>query len=349
MKGTIFIKVLFSLIFLSCGCGKKLAPTSPDRWPPKVLNVNAIDEHHLTVYFSERIDTVTSQKLMNFEIFNPENAETTSVIFSERAKKGDEVLLTIPKLEDKRYTLFVSNIKDIKGNLMKNAEKSFEPSFEKDTIPPLLVSSKPSRMWIRAPVDSTIMLKFSEPMDSSSIGLDDLILTNVSLDSHFVWNKTLTEVTLRYHLMKDRITRVFVLPLMSDLSGNPSEEMRIITLTSLDTLPQNRMNIKIESSTGEIKKGYAFLRSKTKELLEDITKTDAIFSFFFIPADTYFVATIAEDSVDTTGYWWGEKKIAFFPDSTGLFNEDITMAFISKERIPAFLLNIFNILTRNTK
>jgi len=349
LKGTIFIKVLFPLIFLSCGCGKKLAPTSPDRWPPKVLNVNAIDEHHLTVYFSERIDTVTSQESMNFEIFNPENAETTSVIFSERAKKGDEVLLTITKLEDKRYTLFVSNIKDIKGNLMKNAEKSFEPSFEKDTIPPLLVSSKPSRMWIRAPVDSTIMLKFSEPMDSFSIGLDDLILTNVSLDSAFIWSKTLTQLTLRFHLEKGIIGKVFILPVFSDLSGNRLGEMRILTLATMDSLPKNRMNINIGKGNEVRTKGYTFLRTRTKELLENITVIDTICSFFFMPEDTYFVSVIAKDSVDTTGLWWGEKKIAFFPDSTGLVNEDITMAFISKERIPAFLLNIFNILTRNTK
>ncbi len=344
----IFVSLIWILFFV-LSCGKKLPPTSPDIWPPKVLNVNPIDRHHIVVYFSERVDTITSQKLINFKILNPERSETTGVIFSERKSKGDEVLLTIPELGNDKYTLFVYNIKDIKGNLMKNAEKSFKPSSEKDTIPPLLKYSRPSRMWIRAPMDSIILLKFSEPMDSSSADLDNFILTNVLIDSGFVWSKTLTQLRLGFHLKEATVGKVFILPVLSDLSGNRLEEMRILTLTAMDSLPKNRMNINVGKENELRTKGYAFLRSRTKKLLENITVVDTACSFFFMPEDTYFVSVIAKDSVDTTGVWWGEKKIGFFPDTTGVLNEKISLDYIKKDKIDHFVLSTYDVLLGSIK
>ena len=65
--------IIISVILVS-GCGKKLPPTSPDIWPPRVLNVKAEDEYHLRIFFSERIDTLTPKRLENFKIYGPYNA-----------------------------------------------------------------------------------------------------------------------------------------------------------------------------------------------------------------------------------------------------------------------------------
>lgn len=349
MKLKIIYISIFYILFLLSGCGKKLPPTSPDRWAPRVLNVNAVDEHHLRIFFSEKIDTLTPKKLDNFKILNPENGETTSVIYSERDKKGDEVLITVPKLEDMKYSLLIFNIKDIKGNLMIRAEKSFKPSNEKDTIDPILRYTRPSRIRTSAPLDSIILLRFSEPMDSGACGINDFVTTYIDIDSLFVWNETLTEVTLRYRLVKDKICKVFMLPLMPDLSGNSLIEMRILTLTTSDTLPKNRMNIKIIKDEKELTKTYAFLRNASDRLFQDISPVDTTFSFFFTPPDTYFISVVAQDSLDTTGLWWGEKKIAFFPDTTRSVDEEVEVDFIKRDRIPESLLNLYKILSTNIK
>lgn len=344
------ISIIYILLFIS-NCGKKLPPTSPDRWAPKVLNVDAVDEHHLRIYFSERIDTLTPKNLTNFKILNSENSETTNVIYSERDKKGDEVLLTIPELEDRKYSLLIFKIKDIKGNLMERAEKSFKPSKEKDTIPPLLKYTRPSRMRTSAPQDSLILLRFSEPMDSGACRIDNFLLTYVALDSLFKWNETLTELTLHYRLVKDKICKLYILPLLPDLSGNPINEMRILTLTTSDTLPKNRMNIKIIKDEKELKETYAFLKLAKDGLFEDITPVDTTlaFSFFFTPPDTYLISIIAQDTIDTTGFWWGEKKTLFLPDTTGSMDEEVEVDFIKREEIPDDLLDLYKILVTNIK
>lgn len=347
---TISITILFSLFILS-SCGKKLPPTSPDRWAPRVLNVNAIDKHHLCIYFSEKIDTTSARRLEHFMIFNPENSETTAVIFSERDKKGDEVLLTIPELKDSKYSLLIFNIKDLKGNVMKEAIKTFKPSMEKDTIPPLLKHSKPLRIRTSAQKDSIILLMFTEPMDSGACEIGDFISTFIDIDSLFVWNKTLTEVSLRYKLKEGKICKLFVLPLITDLSGNPLGELRILTLTTCDTIPKNRMNVKIIKDGKELTKTHAFLSGAKKGLLQDITAVDTscTFSFFFAQPDTYQISVISENPLDSSGIWWGESRIEFFPDTTRSMETEVEVNLVKKVEIPESLLNLYKILVKNIK
>lgn len=345
---TIFFYIL---IFLFSGCGKKLPPTSPDRWAPRVLNVNPVDDHHLRIYFSERIDTLTPQKLDNFKIVHPENSETTKVIYSERVQKGDEVLLTIPKLAEGRYSLLIFNIKDISGNLMKRAVKPFEPSNEKDTIPPLIKRTRPMRIRTSAPQDSIIFLKFSEPMDSANCSINDFILTYINIDTLFIWDETLTQLSLQYSLAKDKMCKLFILPLLTDLSGNPTSNIRILTLTTLDTIPKNRLHIRIIKNGKQLIKTYAFLTYAKDGLLENISPVDSTLtvSFYFTPPDTYLITILAQNPLDTTGFWWGEKKSLFFPDSTRSMDEEVEVNLTEGKEIPDNLLNLYKILATNIK
>jgi len=349
MKNFYFYFTIF--LFLIGGCGKKLPPTSPDRWPPKVLNVEATDKHHLSIYFSERIDTLSPQRLNNFIIINPENSETTSVIYSERAREGDEIMLTIPELEDRNHLLLILNIADVKGNIMKRAEKSFVPTKKMDTIPPVLTRTIPSRIRISASPDSIVTLRFSEPMDSGRVNVNDFILTNLFIDSLFNWNETLTEIKLHYRLLEGKMCKLFILPLMSDLSGNPTSNMKILTFTTDDSLPKNRLNIKFIKNKKKLRNVYAFLRFTGDSLIEDIVPVDtaSAFSFFFAPPDTYLVSVFGKDSLDTTGLWCGEKKCIFIPDTTRSMNDELEVHFSKKGEVDANLYKLYQILVKNIK
>lgn len=351
MKKKIINYVLIILVIAFFNCGKKLPPSSPDRWAPHLLNVSAVDEHHLSVFFSESIDTVSPRKLENFILFNPQSDDTIDIILSERTPKGDEIVLTIQKLVDAQYTLTVLNISDIKGNVLKKAEKSFEPSHEKDTIPPIIRRTYPSRVLTSAPIDSLIFIEFSEPMDSVDCSLNNFILTNISIDTNFIWNETITKLNLRYELIGDRLCKLFILPLVTDLSGNFLENMRVITLTSVDSLPKNRMDIGIVKGTENLIDVYAFLTLKGKGLLEDIVAVDTSFSFSFysIYPDTYVVSVAGRDSSDTTGLWWGEKETVFIPDSVGSMGDNIEIDFIDKGNIPDRYIYLYKILRENLK
>ncbi len=350
MQKTKWIGILFFLSLFLC-CGKKLPPTSPDRWAPKVLNIKPEDKHHIRVFFSERVDTISPQKLGNYRIVNPETAETTAIIYAERTKKGDEVLLTIPELEERKYLLQILSIRDLKGNKMKIAERGFTPSKDLDTISPLLKYTKPSRSLTSAALDSVILIRFSEPMDTSTAGLMDFVTTNIVLDTVFIWNATLTEVIIHYRLMQDKIGKIFILPRMPDLSGNPLGELRILTLTTHDTIPKNRMNITITRIEGKAKEIYAFLSFPDTRMLQDIVSVDTTFecSFYFASPDTYLVSIIAENPDDTTGFWWGEEKILFFPDTSRSMDVLVGVEFRERKIIPYQLMNVFELLNKNVK
>lgn len=338
-----------TVVLLLLSCGKKLPPTSPDRWAPRVLNVQSVDRHHIRIFFSERLDSLTPRKLVNYKIVEQEEAETTSVIYAEREKKGDEVLLTIPVLEDKHYSLLMFNIKDLKGNMMKFAEKGFIPSMEPDTVAPLLKSTSPSRMLTSAPVESTIALEFTEPMDTTSVLTTHFMQTNLIIDSTFAWNKTLTELTLRYRLEENTMGKLFILPRITDLSANPLAEMRILSLTTNDTIPRNRLNIDIATIDTSLINTYGFLWRAKDQGLHDIVWVDTSLSFtiYFATPDTYSIGVITERKGDTTGVWWGEKVIAFFPDTTRSMWDTVTVSPVKKDAVPERLFSLYEVLVEH--
>jgi hypothetical protein len=346
---------LFVMVMILSGivihCGKKLPPTSPDRWAPRVLSVKAEDRNHLRVFFSEGIDTTSGRIYDNYKIIDPESSETTLVIYSEREKRGDEVLLTIGELEDKKYTLLILNIRDLKGNVMDRAEKSFFPSSERDTIPPLLRYTKPLRMKTSAPLDSLILLRFSEPMDSLSLGMNSFLFSYMKIDSFFEWNETITEVSIRYKIEEGKICKIFILPVTTDLSGNPLGEFRILTFTSIDTFPKNRMSVKITREKKDLVQPYGFLSKLKDDVLQDFYQIDTTyaFSFYFTAQDTYNIYVVSRDSVDTTGFWWGQKQIAFFPDTSRSMNVDVSVSFQKKSEIPGSILRVYKILSEGIR
>ncbi len=339
----------FICISFLLSCGKKLPPTSPDRWAPKVLNVQPVDKHHIRIFFSERLDSITPRKLVNYKIVDHERAETTAIIYAERAKKGDEVFITIPMLEEKKYSLLIYHIKDLKGNMMKFAEKGFTPSMERDTVAPLLKSTKPSQMLTSAPLESTIILTFTEPMDTGAVSLDDFMQTNLLLDSVFVWNKTLTELALHYKLEEGKMSKLFILPQLTDLSNNPLAEMRILGLTTNDTIPRNRLNIDIETVDSSLTNAYGFFSLAKSAQLHDViwADTNLSFSLYFATPDTYFISVIAEHAEDESGMWWGEKTITFYPDTTRSMSDTVAVSFVNRDKLPERLFELYQLMVKH--
>ncbi len=347
MKKYIVCCVVMVLFLFSCG--KKLPPTSPDRWPPRVLDVQSVDRYHLRVFFSERLDSLTPRKLVNYGIVKHGDAETTSVIYAEREKKGDEVLITIPLLEEEEYSLLIYRIKDLKGNMMEFAEKKFTPSMAPDTVAPLLKATSPSRTLTSAPVESTIVLTFTEPMDTISATPAHFMQTNLMIDSVFAWNKTLTEMTLHYKLEENTMAKLFILPKIPDLSGNPLDDMRILGLTTNDTIPRNRLNIDIAAADSSLINICGFLTRHKDGALHDIVWADTTLSFtiYFATPDTYSVGVVGEHKEDTTGMWWGEKEIAFYPDTTRSMVDTVAVSFVKRDVLPERLFSLYELIKKH--
>jgi len=96
----------------------------PDNSPPEIVSANAIRENKLGVLFDEPVERTSAQTITNFSVdksignpilaeISPENPALVILTFGENFT---------PNLT---YTLSITNIKDLSGNILAHAEKTF--------------------------------------------------------------------------------------------------------------------------------------------------------------------------------------------------------------------------------
>ncbi len=109
--------------FLAGSSAQFLIPF-PDTISPDVVSVSVVPPNKLSVVFSEAVETLSATKLTNYSVMpgslvpisakiNAANSAVVDLVFSQRFTP------------DISYTLNIINVKDISGNIMTPAEKSF--------------------------------------------------------------------------------------------------------------------------------------------------------------------------------------------------------------------------------
>lgn len=107
-------------------------PAGPDIWAPYITSLTVLNENTLTLQFNEEVSAETAEDL--------ENYETEDLNYSAASVAGSVVTLTInPALtEGETYTLIVSNVEDLAGNVMAPDTMEFSygvsPEFRVATI-----------------------------------------------------------------------------------------------------------------------------------------------------------------------------------------------------------------------
>ncbi len=170
------------LVLLLIYCGKKGAPTPPDRFPPTLEELRVMDRNHITLGFSEELDTflLTAE---NFTVLNTQK-ETLKVFAVAPFLGLDQIVLTASRLESLTYFIRGS-IRDLAGNVCE-IEEEFVGSTIEDSIAPRLIDY-PS--MIRS---NRLYLKFSEALDTASL---KFILVPRSKQGLLVrWDKGLRQI-----------------------------------------------------------------------------------------------------------------------------------------------------------
>jgi hypothetical protein len=227
------IAVLFLLLV---GCAKKAPPPSPDRWSPRVRDVEAVNRRHLKVRFSESVDSESSVQTSNYACFE----STTSVplqILAASMRNSREIDLTTSNQSDVSYTLVVSGVKDQSDNEMAVQKVEFVGTKVLDTHPPRIVGTYPADGSAGIQADSAVIVRFSEFMDSTSVLSSWGLLPEGHLNIH--WDDGFTE--FRFFPEELQAGEVYTLYLTDgcrDLEGNRLEEWSFLTFTSDSALPQ---------------------------------------------------------------------------------------------------------------
>ena len=222
----------------------------PDNTPPVVMwtspfdNATGIDiETVVTATFSEPVDlsTVTTStfKLKDYSN-NPVSGSVslngTSAIFSPYTSL----------FEDEGYTVTITTgVRDSAGNsLNEDYIWNFKTGIIPDLTPPIVSSIIPFDNATNVPYDTSVIITFSEPLDSSTINTDSLTLYNegalVYVDGNVYYDGDLTAIfTPLTSLSYDALHMVEIRTDIKDVAGNPIQNFtsKFTTVNAPDLTP----------------------------------------------------------------------------------------------------------------
>lgn len=236
--------VNLAVLTLLVSCGKKEPPPSPDRWPPRLVSVKALDNLHVSCYFSEELDEVYAERRENYGILGPK--ESLPVIAASLDRAGVEVVLVTSPQEETEYSLSVKGVRDLAGNhIGEGTEVPFRGSLLPDTLPPRVTFSYPRNLDMRVPTDTSLVLSFSEPMDTATV---HPILLPSDLPLSTTWSASMNRVAVEpgrsgeETLKEDRTYRLLVSRRGRDLGGNRLREVLRVTFSTGDSLPKGSVS-----------------------------------------------------------------------------------------------------------
>ncbi|NNG27943.1 MAG: Ig-like domain-containing protein, partial [Ignavibacteriaceae bacterium] len=185
----------------------KYVPRGPDIIPPEVTGATLLDSITLKITFSEPLDPSTAQNPNNYSINN--GITVVSALLT-----GSVVTLTTSPHSIGTYTVTVSNVEDLAGNIVSPSANSadYEWTVIQDVTPPEVTGA--------TLLDSvTLKIMFSEMLDETTAEDEN----NYSLSNNInVFNASLSgsEVTLQTSTHSPGSYIVTVVN-VEDLAGNP--------------------------------------------------------------------------------------------------------------------------------
>lgn len=205
------------------GCAKKELPPSPDRFAPRLKEVNTVNRTRVELIFDEAI-LFSDLNSDNFLITSQSaSGEETLTIRSVGIGRKENIVTLITQIQDelKLYRLS-GRVKDTEGNLRVFSTK-FLGSSKPDTIGPRIVAltPKPGSVKMKRILGS---IRFSEEIDTDTLkASNNTIILPKSLKERFLFklpNNRLIEFNLKDSMGLDTIGYLIFLPNLTDFDGN---------------------------------------------------------------------------------------------------------------------------------
>jgi methionine-rich copper-binding protein CopC len=184
--------------------------TVTDNTPPTLLGASVTNSTTIELSFSEALESSSALNKLNYTINN--GIVVNSVSLSTDLKKV--TLSTTQNAANQIYTVVVSNVKDLAGNIISSTNNSTQYSYVGDTTPPNLLGATVIN-------PTTIELSFSEALESSS-ALNKL---NYTINNGIVVNSVslstdLKKITLSTTQNAANQIYTVVVSNVKDLTGN---------------------------------------------------------------------------------------------------------------------------------
>ena len=231
-----------------------------DRTPPTMVNVQAVDENHVDITFSELVERQSAENNSNYLING--NVQVNGALLDEN---GFVVHLTTTSHEPGQYTVTVSNVKDRASNpnkILPGSQFSYEYV---DSTPPYVIN-------VNADSEDSVSVTFSEPVERISAETVANYTINKGIqvfDAHLDDNRRTVHLNTSLH-EEDRYTlTVQHVTDMADVPNEVPENMTFqydyvdvtppqVTLVQVvsETLIQVNFSERIEKSSAETVTNY---------------------------------------------------------------------------------------------
>lgn len=146
-------------------CAKKMLPPSPDRFSPRLVEVNARTRVQVELVFDEDIDPARLT-VDSFEIVRAPGGDTIQLKGVSLGRERNRVLLWTQPQTPGRWTVY-GVVWDIAGNKTR-FRAGFSGATRTDTISPRILSIAPSPGSANLSRGVRISVRFSEPVDTAS-------------------------------------------------------------------------------------------------------------------------------------------------------------------------------------
>ncbi|MEO0009988.1 MAG: Ig-like domain-containing protein [candidate division WOR-3 bacterium] len=254
--------VLALLVLVTSNCAKKMLPPSPDRFPPRLVEVDARSRVQVELIFDEDIDPAR---------FQPESISISDLRVRgvSAGRQRSSVLIWTESQRPESY--FIKGvIWDAAGNAGR-FRAGFRGSSRADTIPPQVVAVQPapeSKGMLRS---VRIAVRFSEPVDTTA-PVNYLIVPRVA-ETLFVksWEPSWQEFRLVCRESLPGTEFYFLLlPGIPDLENNPSRMPAWTSWTAETVFAGIRIQGRVSFNGQPVRSGAVFFNQEETRALAPI-------------------------------------------------------------------------------
>ncbi len=162
-----------------------------DTLPPKVLSAFATDNRHLTLRFSEPVDSLDASQPAHFSVSSEKETLDVTCAYRSFINPSRVILCTGKQDSAQTYTLKMHEIHDLAGWPLDSAstEVQVKGSSLPDTLPPKMVEVFPRDSSHQVLPDVRLSCVFSEAMDTARAGLILVSVSGDSLGGRFFWSQ----------------------------------------------------------------------------------------------------------------------------------------------------------------
>lgn len=299
------------LAALLLACAKKALPPNPDRFPPHLAEIRAVNQNRVDLVFDEAMQQKDLGRL-DYSVTDMRGDTLELLAVSGGADPTVIVLLTTKQAAEK-YTM-TGVARDNAGN-PAHFVRGFIGSSKPDTVAPIVSGVTPGPYSVAKRRNAAVTITFTKPMDTLSLGSPWILPPGMRTRFGRTWDPSLGVVRfpLTDSLGLDTTITFILPPLAHDFAGNRLAGAAF-TVFTLDSAALPRVIHGKADFAGRPPRNSYVAFSQDQPLLAAVVRDDGTFALR-TKRESYAVLALADTNYDGYAELVARRDRADLPDT----------------------------------